>query len=127
MNISKKIKPSKGDENVKLAEGIQSKDFFRAAISNARKMTSITDRCKSFFHLHCFLQQWDPSVFTLVSREVEIPRLGRPTNKTNKKPLLTTWVVEQSILAHEFPFPDDLFGGDSQSLRKLRSMFGYDE
>jgi hypothetical protein len=128
ISLSRKIKPGKSSGDVKLTEGIQSTDFFRVAISNARKMTSISDRCKLFFHLHHFLQQWDPSVFTLISREVEIPCLGGPANKKNNKtPLRTTWVVEQSILAHEFLFPDDLFGGDVQSCRKFRSMFGYDE
>ncbi len=129
MNVTKKIRPNRNAEDLKLFKGIHWKDFFCVAISNARKMTSISDRCKTFFLLYCFLQQFDPSVFTLVSREVKIPPRGGTTNKTETKPFLTTLVVEQSILAHEFPsFPVDLFGGkDSQSCRKLRSMFGYDE
>jgi len=42
---------------------------------------------------------------------------------------IDTVVIQQSILAHEFPrFPDELFGGKASAYcRKLRSMFGYDE
>jgi hypothetical protein len=127
-------RPNRSAENVKLAEGTQSKDFFCAAVSNAKKMTSISDRCKSFFYLHCFLQQWDPTVFTLDSREVKISRRGESAEQRRKMSFLSaenidTLVVQQSILAHEFPrFPDELFGGKASAYcRKLRSMFGYVE
>jgi hypothetical protein len=110
-------RPNRSAEDVKLAEGTQSKDFFCAAVSNARKMTSISDRCKSFCFLHSFLRQWDPSVFALDSRKVKISRRGESAEQRRKMSFLAaedidTVVVRQSILAHEFPrFPDELFGG----------------
>lgn len=131
----KKIKPNRSAEDIKLAEGTQPKDFFCAAVSNARKMTSISDRCKSFFHLHCFLQQWDPSVLALDSRlQVKMSRRGESAEQRRKiSPQATeehdTVVVQQSLLAHELPcFPDELFGGKASAYcRKLRSMFGFVE
>ncbi|KAL3763597.1 hypothetical protein ACHAW5_009598 [Stephanodiscus triporus] len=131
----KKIKPNRSAEDIKLAEGTQSKDFFCAAVSNARKMTSISDRCKSFFHLHCFLQQWDPSVLALDSRlQVKVFRHGESDEQRRKiSPQATedidTVVVPQSLLAHELTcFPDELFGGKASAYcRKLRTMFGFVE
>jgi len=130
---SKKIRPNKGVEDTIFAEGTKSKDFFHAAISNARKQSSVSERCKSFYHLYCFLQQWDSSAFTLDSRKIRLSR-RRASNEHNyrRRSFLAaedsdTIVVEQSVLAHECPrFPDELFGGkDSACCQKLRAMFGY--
>lgn len=132
---SKKLRGNKSAEDKTLAEGTQSKYFFRAAVSNARKLPTVADRNKSFYHLYCFLQQWDPSAFTLDSRKTRILRRGssvksvgqRRRNSFLAQDDLDTMVIEQSVLAHECPrFPDELFGGkESASCKKLRSMFGY--
>ncbi|KAL7552042.1 hypothetical protein ACHAWF_015250 [Thalassiosira exigua] len=129
----KKLKSNKA-ENI-IPEGMQSKDFFRAAISNAKKMPTVSDRCQSFFHLHCFLKQWNPSAFKLDSRKVRVLRRGSSSKLEQKlkSSFLSSSeeqdsvVVEQSVLAHECPrFPDELFGGkESRSCQKLRAMFGY--
>lgn len=127
---SKKIRPSKGSEesDSKIAEGTQAKDFFHAAVLNAGQVSSLSERCKSFYLLHCFLKEWDPSTFKMDSRKVKVTRHPRrrlsfhsPDDSDN------TIVVEQSVLAHECPrFPDELFGGrDTAQCKRLRSMFGY--
>jgi len=122
----KKIGPRKGD--VTLVEGTSPKHFFRAAVSNAKKQ-SLSDRCKSFNHLHCFLQQWDPSCFALDSRKVKVLRSRSKEGHRRRTSFRNadTVVVEQSVFAHDCPrFPDDLFGGKkSVFCQKLRAMFGY--
>ena len=127
INISsKKIKPYKDE---KIAEGAQSKDFFRAAVSNARKSSSISERCKSFYQLYYFLQQYDPAAFTSDSRKIKVSRRGGRPNSSflAHSDDMDTMVIEQSVLAHECPrFPDELFGGkESACSQKLRGMFGY--
>mmetsp|Transcript_31397 Transcript_31397/g.66074 ORF Transcript_31397/g.66074 Transcript_31397/m.66074 type:complete len:1093 (-) Transcript_31397:1416-4694(-) len=133
INLCSKRMKSTGES--KDAERTQSKDFFRAAVSNARKLSSVSERCQSFYHLYCFLQQWDPSIFELDSRKIRIvARRGsvdqgrrRSFERTIADDPFETMAVEQSVLAHECPrFPDDLFGGkESAYSKKLRLMFGY--
>lgn len=122
----KKIGPRKGD--VKLVEGTSPKHFFRAAVSNAKKQ-SLSDRCKSFNHLHCFLRQWDPSCFALDSRKAKVLRSRSKEGHRRRTSFkdVDTVVVEQSVFAHDCPrFPDELFGGkNSVFCQKLRAMFGY--
>mmetsp|Transcript_17028 Transcript_17028/g.35991 ORF Transcript_17028/g.35991 Transcript_17028/m.35991 type:complete len:1026 (-) Transcript_17028:175-3252(-) len=132
---SKKIRPNKVPvvpEETSFAGGTSSKDFFRAAVSNARKQSSVSERCKTFYLLHCFLQQWDPSALEMDSRQVKVSRrkaslahMQRPSFRGLDD--YDTMMVKQSVLAHDFPrFPDELFGGkESACCLKLRAMFGY--
>merc|ERR1712032_1607956 len=76
INICLKKIGSKKDD-AKLPEGMSPRHFFQAAVTNA-KTQSMADCCKSFYHLHCFLLQWDPSCFALDSRKVKLLR-PRPT------------------------------------------------
>ena len=128
---SKKIRPTKSVNDTNFSEGMQSKDFFRAAVSNARRVSSISERCKSFYHLHFFLQQWDPNAFTMDSRKIRISRRGLSVDQRRMTSFLgaedfDTMLIEQSVLAHECPrFPDELFGKESACCKKLRLMFGY--
>ena len=121
---SKRSKAHKDtDEEVKII-GSQAKDFFRVAAKLAKGQNE-SDRCKSFYHLHCFLKQYDPSCFSLDKRKMKVHRIGDDKKSTFRKEFSTV-VVEQSVLAHEIRFPDELFGGkDSTYCRKLRTMFGY--
>lgn len=133
----KKIKTNKGLEDTKkIAEGMQPKDFFRAAVSYAENLPGLPERCKTFYHLYCFLQQWDPSAFKLDSREIRVYRRGASGDEhmrwsTSRRgdgvDDTDTVVVEQSVLAHECPrFPDGLFGGkETACCQRLRAMFGY--
>lgn len=116
-------KRSKGHKEADEVKGIgsQAKDFFRVAAITAKGQTE-SDRCKSFYHLHCFLKQYDPTCFSLDKRKVKVHRIGE---KSAFRKDISTVVVEQSVLAHEIRFPDELFS--SPYCRKLRSMFGYAE
>mmetsp|Transcript_4116 Transcript_4116/g.9069 ORF Transcript_4116/g.9069 Transcript_4116/m.9069 type:complete len:1111 (+) Transcript_4116:67-3399(+) len=131
---TKKIKPNnKPDtEGTTFSEGTKAKDFFRAAVLNANNQSSVAERCKSFYHLHCFLKQWDPSTFTLESRKIKVSPRGGSTERIRKTSFrvaedFDSVIVEQSAFAHECPrFPDELFGGkESICCKKLRAMFGY--
>ncbi len=104
--------------------GSQAKDFFRVAAKTAKDQSE-SDRCKSFYHLHCFLKQYDPTCFELDKRKVKVSRM-EDKNKSSFRKDISTVVVEQSVLAHEIRFPDELFSSP-QYCRKLRSMFGYAE
>lgn len=118
---SKRSKAHKDADEVK-SIGSQAKDFFRVAAKTAKGQTE-ADRCKLFYHLHCFLKQYDPTCFSLDKREVKVHRIGDKKSAFRKD--FSTVVVEQSVLAHEIRFPDELFS--SPYCRKLRSMFGYAE
>lgn len=122
---SKKIKPNSEE---KIVEGITSKDFFRAAITNAKKERSISERSKSFYHLYYFLRQWDPSAFDIKKEKVKVSRLHSGRNSfsalVQQVDQMETMVLEQSALAHDCPrFPDELF--DRRCCQKLRNMYGY--
>ena len=102
------------------------------AISNARKQNTMSERCKAFYFLHGFLQQWDQSVFAMESRKIKVSRRGASEEQRMRRSFLSgedidTIVVEQSVLAHDCPrFPDDLFGGkESVYCQRLRAMYGY--
>ena len=102
------------------------------AISNARKQNTMSERCKAFYFLHGFLQQWDQSVFAMESRKIKVSRRGASEEQRMRRSFLSgedidTIVVEQSVLAHDCPrFPDDLFGGkESVYCQSLRAMYGY--
>jgi hypothetical protein len=122
---SKRYKTHKGTGEEIKGTGSQAKDFFRVAATIAKEQNE-ADRCKSFYHLHCFLQQYDPSCFSLDRRKMKVHRIGDDEKKSHALRKTSTVVVEQSVLAHEIRFPDELFGGkDSAYCRKLRTMFGY--
>ena len=121
---SKRSKVHKGADEENKVAGSQAKDFFRVAAKIAKEQNE-AERCSSFYHLHCFLKQYDPSCFSLDKRKMKVHRIGDEKKSTFRKDYSTV-VVEQSVLAHETRFPDELFGGkDSFSCRKLRTMFGY--
>jgi hypothetical protein len=106
---------------------IQARDFFNATTDKARAMTSEAEKCQLFYHLQQFLHQSFPDAFTRESRKVKAARrssTGRKASFSGDND--TIILVEQSKLAHECKFPDDLFGGSSSSLcRRIRTMFGY--
>lgn len=115
---AKKNRANKSAEEIKYhADGNQATDFFRIAITNASQLSGVSERCQSFYHLHCFLKEWDPSAFALESRRIKVSRQSFSNTK----------MVDQSVLAHECPrFPDELFGGsESYQCQKVRRMFGY--
>ena len=116
---SKRSKSHKDADEVK-GIGSQPKDFFRVA-AKAAKGQKESDRCKSFYHLHFFLKQYDPTCFSLDKRKVKVHRIGDKTRSSFRKDISTV-VVEQSVLAHEIRFPDELFSSP-QYCRKLRSMY----
>ena len=118
---SKRSKSQKDPTEDKIV-GSQAKDFFRVAAKKAKKQKE-SEICKSFFHLHCFLKQYDPTCFTLDKRKVKVHRVGEK-NKSSFRKDFSTIVVEQSVLAHEVRFPDELFSTPAHC-QKLRSMFGY--
>lgn len=118
---SKRSKANKETADAK-SIGSQAKDFFRVAAKTA-KVQNESDRCKSFYHLHCFLRQYDPSCFELDKRKVKVSRMDDKYNSAFRKDISTV-VVEQSVLAHEIRFPDELFTSP-HNCRRLRSMFGY--
>ncbi len=118
---SKRSKANKETTEVK-SIGSQAKDFFRVA-AKAAKVQNESDRCKSFYHLHCFLKQYDPTCFARDKRKVKVSRMD-DKNKSAFRKDISTVVVEQSALAHEIRFPDELFSSPHHC-RRLRSMFGY--
>ncbi len=120
---SKRSKASKETAEVK-GIGSQAKDFFRVAAKTA-KVQNESDRCKSFYHLHCFLKQYDPACFELDKRKVKVSRKDDKYSSAFRKDISTV-VVDQSVLAHEIRFPDELFSSPHHC-RRLRSMFGYAE
>lgn len=124
---SKKNRPQK-DMNVSgKYDTIQASDFFNAATNKARVMTSEAEKCQLFYHLQQFIYLSFPDAFTRESRKVKAARrssTGRKASFSGDND--TIILVEQSKLAHECKFPDDLFGGSSSSLcRRIRTMFGY--
>ena len=119
---SKRSKANKDTAEIK-GVGSQAKDFFRVAAKTANEQNE-DDRCKSFYHLHCFLKQYDPTCFELDKRKVKVSRMEDKNKSTFRKDISTV-VVEQSALAHEVRFPDELFR--THHCRRLRSMFGYAE
>ena len=110
--------------------GVEAKDFFHTAVSNA-KQSSSNKNVQSFYLLYYFLQSYDPSIFELESRKVRVSRRGSKNRRSNSFMAtaedLDTMMIEQSVFAHECgPFPNELFGGkESQCAQKLRQMFGY--
>mmetsp|Transcript_11168 Transcript_11168/g.19085 ORF Transcript_11168/g.19085 Transcript_11168/m.19085 type:complete len:1016 (-) Transcript_11168:33-3080(-) len=120
---SKRSKANKDTAEAK-SMGSQAKDFFRVAAKTAKGQKE-SDRCKSFYHLHCFLKQYDPTCFSLDKRKVKVSRM-EDKNKSAFRKDISTVIVEQSVLAHEIRFPDELFSSP-QYCRKFRSMFGYAE
>lgn len=120
---SKRSKVHKGPDEENKVAGTQAKDFFRVAAKIAKEQNE-AERCSSFYHLYCFLKQYDPSCFSLDKRKMKVHRIGdEKKSKSTFRKDYSTVVVEQSVLAHETRFPDELFG--SLSCRKLRTMFGY--
>ena len=113
---------------------INSARYLRKSPLYGLSVTGVTDRCKFFYHLHCFLYQWEPLAFTKDARKVRVARRSTVTGELTRRRAslpgseeFDTIIVEQSLLAHECPrFPDELFGGkDSPSCQKIRTMFGY--
>eukprot|EP00804_Cyclotella_cryptica_P004973 CCRYP_014092-RA/>CCRYP_014092-RA protein AED:0.05 eAED:0.05 QI:98/1/1/1/0.85/0.75/8/1661/914 len=105
---------------------IKASDFFYFTVEKARLTESLGDRCKLFYHLHCFLRQMFPTEFIVESRKVNINRRTPTVRRASFTGDGETIVIEQSKLAHECKFPDDLFGGINNLLcMRLRLLFGY--
>jgi len=126
------------------SKGMESADFFEAAIESARRIEGIDERCKLMHRVHNFLEDWDPECFKksnrLPSERKEEKRrrswgMGQkngwhpPPVESRRSSFSTASFssVIQSNLAHAYPhFPDDLFGGlKSEHAISLRKMFGY--
>jgi hypothetical protein len=121
---SKKTRPQK--DATSWEDAVQADEFFNMTVEKAREMENIGDRCKLFYHLHCFLRSTFPAAFTLESRKIKINRRSSFGRKASFSGEGDTVAIEQSKLAHECKFPDDLFAGSNAALcMRLRLLFGY--
>jgi hypothetical protein len=113
-------------DSTRLEDTIQPSDFYNAIVEKARLTESVGDRCKLFYHLHCFLRQTFPTEFVVESRKIKVARRTPTIRRASFTGDGETVAIEQSKLAHECKFPDDLFGGISNPLcMRLRLLFGY--
>ena len=130
LNEAIKLCSTKKNKNEDNTNGVEAKDFFLAAVSNA-KQSSSNKNVQSFYLLYYFLQSYDPSIFELESRKVRVSRRGSKNRRSNSFMAtaedLDTMTIEQSVFAHECgAFPNELFGGkETASAKKLRQLFGY--
>ena len=113
-------------DSTRLEDTIQASDFFNVIVEKARLTESVGDRCKIFYHLHCFLRQTFPTEFVVESRKIKVARRTPTIRRASFTGDGETVAIEQSKLAHECKFPDDLFGGLSNPLcLRVRLLFGY--
>ena len=121
---SKKIRAQKDDARKNNA--IKASHFFAATVEKAKLLTTTGDKCKMFYHLSCFLRQTFPNAFTKEVRKIKVTRRFSGGYRASFTGDNETIAIEQSNLAHECKFPDDLFGGSNSALcMKVRDMFGY--
>ena len=121
---SKKVRAQK--DVITDEDAIRASHFFDATVEKAKLLKTNGDKCKLFYHLSCFLRQSFPDAFAREIRQIKVTRrssIGRRGSFTGDN---ETVAIEQSKLAHECKFPDELFGGNSSALcMKVREMLGY--